>query len=121
MADHSGVLLLIKGAFVLGAVVVVLIFVVRPMVRVLSAQPNLDALMPSFQIPDEEELQIPTGGKAVKASRDQIIKELRSDPRRTATLVQQLLRDKGKDSAGGAARMGAGPKKSPAEETDDES
>lgn len=85
--------------FVVGVVLIVLIFmVIRPMVQKLAAKPeDLDLLMGLPTTIGElqgEELEIPTEKEAGLPPRDKILEIARQDPLKTASLVRTWLRDK---------------------------
>jgi len=95
MESADWTLFAIKAVFVVTAVVLVVMYLIVPMVRVLSTRVELPEFKPSEILPDDledqSELQIPVGGKPDNYS---ILEEARSDPRRTAAMVSAWLREK---------------------------
>ena len=98
MGSLQAITLIVKSFFVAGVLGTLAWFVFRPMFRVWQQQPDADALMPKLPELPEEELQIPVdpSGKA-KPTREQMLQQLRQDPRQTAMLLQHSLREKGKE------------------------
>ncbi|MDH5752998.1 MAG: hypothetical protein OEZ59_11365 [Deltaproteobacteria bacterium] len=89
------VLGMIKGVFVVTTLVALYWFAVRPLLDMLRKKPDMDLLSPDFsQVLEEEELEIPRGGDPQKLGRSQMLEQAREDPRRTAMLVSQWLKDR---------------------------
>jgi hypothetical protein len=88
---------LIKILFTVGGLFAIGWFVVRPMVRTWQQQPDLDAMMPKLMDLPEEELQIPLDpNDRKKPDRNQMLKELRSDPTRVAMHLKRWIAEKEK-------------------------
>jgi hypothetical protein len=87
-------LILLKTLFAVGILAVLGWVVVRPLFLVWRQHPDPEAMMPRLQELPEEELQIPSEPGA-KPDRNALIAQARSDPRRTAMIMQQWIRDKG--------------------------
>src|SRR5262245_41719421 len=98
MTTEESILLLVKTLFALLALGAVGWFVVLPIWRMLRRTEDVELVLKPFEPPPEEELQIPVDGfnTGKKLSRQELIDELRADPRRTALLLQSALRDKKK-------------------------
>ncbi len=95
MNSQEVTLLAIKVLFSLLAVVLVGLYMVRPLLRNLLSRPELPGLdmaqiMPVEEL--EEEIQIPEGG--AKPDNFSLIEQARDDPQRTAMLVSGWLREK---------------------------
>jgi hypothetical protein len=97
MGTLEAATVIIKFLFVAGVLAALVWFVFRPMLQVWRQQPDPEALMPKIPDLPEEELQIPVdpSGRA-KPNRDQMLKQLREDPRQTALLLQHAIREKDK-------------------------
>ena len=94
--------LIVKFAFAAGVLAALAWFVFRPLFRTWRQQPNPEDLMPKLPDLPDEELQIPVDpNDRPKPTREQMLTALRSDPRATALLLQQSIRQKerGKKSA----------------------
>ena len=88
-------LVLLKGFFALLALVAVGLYIVRPVLRMLREKPDVHLLTPDFTRPlEDEELEIPTEAEAKGFDRNAAIQQARADPRATATLVQNWLRQR---------------------------
>jgi flagellar biosynthesis/type III secretory pathway M-ring protein FliF/YscJ len=96
MTLEDSIVLAVKSLFAVLALGAVVWFVVLPVWHMLRRTEDVELVMKPFEPPPEEELQIPTDGLNTgrKLSRDELLEELRADPRRTAMVLQQLLRDK---------------------------
>ena len=92
----DSVILTIKLFFSFLIVIGVALFLLRPMFRVWRDKPDMDLLMPDFSsaMEEGEELEIPTDEEAGVPERTKIIDQARSDPRTTAVLVQNWLKER---------------------------
>lgn len=102
MNHQDSILLGVKLLFALLALGAVALFIVRPIWRMLVRTEEAELVMKPFEPPPESELEIPVDGfnTGRKLSRNEIIEELRADPRKTALLLQQWMKEK-KPSRGG--------------------
>ena len=96
MTAQDWLLVGIKTFFVLAALVAVVAYVLRPLWRQLREPPDLPDMSPRYDLPEEEdELQVPAGEEGEgKPERHQVMEMARSDPRRTAMLLSQWLKEK---------------------------
>ena len=93
--SQDSVLLLLRLLFATVSVVVVAVFVVRPILRVLRQKPDLDLLIPDYtQALEGEELEIPQEIEQGMPNRADVIAEARADPQKTAMLVQRWLKQR---------------------------
>jgi flagellar biosynthesis/type III secretory pathway M-ring protein FliF/YscJ len=87
--------LVIRLAIAAGVVAALLWFVIRPLIRTWRQQPDPERLMPKLPTLPEEELQIPVDPRdRAKPKRKEIIEQARADPRQTALVLQQWIREK---------------------------
>lgn len=96
MESQESVITIIKLAFTLLIVVAMVLFVVVPLIRHWRNRPDMDLLVPTYDLeddPQEEELQIPTGVGSMP-DRAGLLDMAREDPQRTAMLVAKWIRDK---------------------------
>jgi flagellar biosynthesis/type III secretory pathway M-ring protein FliF/YscJ len=92
--SHESLLLFLRWLFAGVAVVVVVLYVVRPLLHLLRRKPEVGLDVPDYgQMLDGEELEIPTE-KDGEFDRTTAIKQARADPQATALLVQQWLKQK---------------------------
>lgn len=93
--DPDKVTLLIRLVFTAAAIVAVVVFVLRPLWRMLRAKPDMDLHVPDFTAQLEgEELEIPADAEAGLPERRELVERARSDPRSTALLVQRWLKER---------------------------
>lgn len=94
--SQEAVLLTIKLMFAGASLVIVAIFVVRPIVRMLREKPDVDLLMPEFNplAEDAQELEIPEDPAGKSVGRSEMIQSARDNPHDTALWVQRWLRDR---------------------------
>lgn len=94
MAGHDFTIVGIKVAFALAAIILIAVYLVRPVLRALRARPDFLDSMTRYDLPTEEEseLEIPTG--EAKADRGTMIEQAKADPRTTAALISQWLKQK---------------------------
>lgn len=95
MAAQDWALFSIKVLFSGVAIVLIAVFLVRPVIRSLLVRPDILEFTQDYSGVDAfemEEVEIPVEG--VKPDRGTMIEEARSDPNRTAALVSQWLREK---------------------------
>ena len=92
----EAVIFSIKLIFAFLILLGVVLFLVRPVVRMWRDRPDIDLLMPDYSglAEEQEELEIPTDEDAGKPDRTSMIRKAQEDPRTTATLVQQWLKQK---------------------------
>ena len=102
MTSEDTILVLVKLLFALLAVGAIGAFVVWPIWRMLRRTEDAELIMKPFEPPTEEELQIPVDpfGEGKKFDRNQVIDELRADPRKTAQVLQAWLREKDRRGGG---------------------
>ena len=95
--NPDSVITTLKVLFSVSAIILVWLFMLRPLIRMLREKPDVDMAVPDYEnMLEGEELEIPTGEEARGLDRNAIIKQLREDPQSTALVVQQWLRDKRK-------------------------
>ena len=84
----------VKITFALLAVILILFFLVRPLLRTLRARPDFLDTLQTVQMPieEDEELQIPSEDS--KPDRSAMVQHARSDPAKAALLVSQWLKEK---------------------------
>ena len=97
MDSQEGLILAIKLVFAVAAVVLLVAVVLIPIFRTLSAKP--DYLDFSFNIREEEqEFELLEGGEKPEGEEKPTIQTMvdkaRSDPRKTAALISQWIKDK---------------------------
>ncbi len=95
MAGQETAILILKVIFSLAAVVLILVYLVRPVLKSLNTKPDFLDSMNRFEINadlEEEELQIPS--EAEGPGREEIIETARADPRRAAGMVSQWLKER---------------------------
>lgn len=95
MTGQDRVVFLIKILFALLAVASIGFYLILPLIRSIRTRPEVpDLQLPdSTTIPEDEvELQIPEDGE--KPSREAIVEQALVDPRRTARLVANWIREK---------------------------
>ncbi len=94
MTAQELTLLAIKLLFSVLAVVLVVVYLIRPILQALRNRPELPEMTLSEVLPEEmeEEIQIPAGG--VKPDIPSMLEEARGDPQRTAVFVSRWLREK---------------------------
>lgn len=89
-------ILAVKLVFALLGVAAVVAFVILPIWRMLHRTEDAELMMKPFEPPPEEEIQIPVddlnGGR--KLTRNEMLEDLRADPRRAAMVMQKWLREK---------------------------
>ena len=99
--SRDWVLFSIKLIFAFGGIVALVAFVIVPLWRMLRTGPDPDVLNPYAKLPDldeeEEELDIPVGGDQRMPGRAELLELARKDPRLTATLVSNWLKEKKKE------------------------
>ncbi len=96
MEFQDQTVLAIKLIFALLGVAAVVAFVLLPIWRMLHRMDEAEMLMKPFEPPEEEELQIPVDGLNTgrKRDRNELLEDVRADPRRAALVMQQWLREK---------------------------
>lgn len=97
MESQDSVLTFIKLGFALLIVVAMGLFVVLPLIRHWRNRPDMELLVPTYDLeddPQDEELQIPTGVTGSMPDRAGLLDLVREDPQRTAMLVARWIRDK---------------------------
>ncbi|MEE8396425.1 MAG: hypothetical protein V3S29_10260 [bacterium] len=95
MAAQDWALFLIKVLFSGVAIVLIAVFLVRPVIRSLLVRPEILEYTQDYGGVDAfemDEVEIPVEG--VKPDLRTMIEEARADPNRTAALVSQWLREK---------------------------
>ena len=95
MAGQELTIFGLKAVFTLAAVVLIAVYLVRPIWKALGHRPDFLDSMNQFDINadmDEDELEIPTEGE--KPGRDIMIENARADPRKAASMVSQWLKDR---------------------------
>ncbi|NQU64600.1 MAG: hypothetical protein HQ517_10010 [SAR324 cluster bacterium] len=95
MTDYNSILLIVKAVIGIMVVFGLTVYVLRPLVRSLSATEDLmETSRTTFHRHTEEgELEIPTSGQP-DVSKQMIIKTALKDPIRTTQLVRNWLREK---------------------------
>jgi len=97
--SREWVLTSVKLIFAFGGIVAIVAFVIVPLWRMLRTGPDPDALNPYAKLPDleeEEELEVPIGGDSRLPARSDLLEMARKDPRLTATMVSNWLKEKKK-------------------------
>ena len=97
MGSQEGLILAIKLAFAVAAVVLLVAVVLIPIFRTLSARP--DYLDYYFNIHEEEqEFELPEEGEnpegEEKPDTQAMVDKARSDPRKTAALISQWIKER---------------------------
>ena len=83
---------LLFAGLALGAVA---LFVVIPMVRLLRQKPDISLLTPDFASQlEEEELEIPTDCQPGMPDRQELVRQLKKDPRQAALMIQSWLKQR---------------------------
>ena len=84
--------LLFAGLIVLG----VILYMIRPTVRMLRKKPDADLLNTGYTslMDEDQELEIPSEEEDGKPDRAHIIQQAKEDPTATAALVRNWLREK---------------------------
>jgi hypothetical protein len=99
MTAQASLLLILKIFFALAAVVAMGVFALRPLWGMLTRREEMEQILhPSeASLPeDQEELQIPTALSQQKPDREQMLHTLKTDPVRTAMLMREFIKDKGR-------------------------
>lgn len=92
--SQETLLLLLRWVFALAAVVAVIAYIVRPVLRMVRQKPDMDLLTPDYShMLEGDEVEIPTDEEAA-FDRHAIIDQARSDPRATANLLQKWLKER---------------------------
>ncbi len=92
--SQTAVLMLLRWFFASLAVLAIALYIVRPLLRMVRHKPDVSFSIPDYtQTLDEEELEIPSEEEA-GFDRNAAITQARADPRATAMLVQQWLKQK---------------------------
>jgi flagellar biosynthesis/type III secretory pathway M-ring protein FliF/YscJ len=92
--SQDTMLWLLRLLFAGAAVVVLIAFVVRPVLRMVRQRPDMDLLTPDFSANLEgEELELPNEAEG-EFDRNAAITQARADPRATALRVQAWLKQK---------------------------
>ena len=92
MGSQAGLILAIKLVFAFAAVVLLVAVVVLPIIRTLRTKP--DFLDLTFTIPEEAEQELDLPEEEGKPDTQAMVDKARSDPRKTAALISQWIRDK---------------------------
>lgn len=94
--DPDTVVMSIKLVFVGLIVLGVILYLIRPTVRMLRKKPDGDLLNTGFisQMDEEEELVIPSEEEDGLPGRTDIIQQAKEDPMATAALVRNWLKEK---------------------------
>lgn len=94
--SQEAVLFTIKLMFAMAGILIVVIFVVRPVLRMLREKPDIDLLMPDFNqmAEDADELEIPLDPEGRSANRSEMIQSARDNPHDTAMMIQSWLRNR---------------------------
>lgn len=83
---------LVFAGLAVGAVV---LFVLRPMLRLLREKPDASLLTRDFTAQfEEDELEIPTDGAGGPPDKNEIVRLLREDPQQAALLIQNWIRER---------------------------
>ncbi len=84
----------IKFTFAAAAIILIVIYLVRPVIRSLRAKPDFLESMNRYELPveDEAEIEIPTEG--TWPDRSTMLEQARADPRTAAALISQWLKQK---------------------------
>jgi flagellar biosynthesis/type III secretory pathway M-ring protein FliF/YscJ len=95
MGTMEATTLILKLAFTVCVIGALLWFVVRPVITLWRQQPNPEDLMPKLAELPGEELQIPVDpADRPKPTREEIIKQARSDPRVAAMVMKKWIGEK---------------------------
>ncbi|MCZ6730776.1 MAG: hypothetical protein O7C61_13815 [SAR324 cluster bacterium] len=87
-------IVLVKLTFALIAVILIAVFLIRPLLRSLGTRPDyLDSLQtPEMPIEEDQELEIPS--EDAKPDIHSMVEQARSDPDKTARLVSSWLKER---------------------------
>jgi len=92
--SQTAVLMLVRWLFAGLAVAALVLYIVRPLLRMVRHRPDVSFEIPDFtQRIEEEELELPNAEEA-GFDRNAAITQARADPRATALRVQQWLKEK---------------------------
>jgi len=92
--SQTAVLMLVRWLFAGLAVAALVLYIVRPLLRIVRRKPDVAFEIPDYtQIIEEEELELPNAEEA-GFDRNAAITRARADPRATALRVQQWLKQK---------------------------
>ena len=95
MANQEVILNVVRGAFSLLAILALVVFVVRPLLRHLLHP--VDSSLYSLSLPDieeGEEIEVPTEDAPETPDREKVISVARKDPQMTASQIRRWLREK---------------------------
>lgn len=86
-------LLLLRWVFAGVAVVLVIAYVVRPVLRMVREKPDVDLMTPDYTSMQDDELEIPAE-EDQEFNRHAAIDQARKDPQATAMMVQKWLKQR---------------------------
>jgi flagellar biosynthesis/type III secretory pathway M-ring protein FliF/YscJ len=95
MSGQDFALFGIKVAFSLAAIILIVVYLVRPVMRSLRSRPDFLESATRFDLRtemEEDELEIPS--ENAKPDRTTMIEQVRADPRKTAVMISQWLKQK---------------------------
>ena len=96
MTSFEWVIFAVKAFFAVAVIIAVVLFVLVPLWRHLRSGPDPETLNPTFREldVDGEELEIPSGGRTGKPDRHAVIEQAKQDPRVTANMISNWLKQK---------------------------